>query len=383
MPIDPRTGQTIIDPRVAALAPQTGPVYSPIQGIGRLAKAAALRKVLNDQQTEADQRQQASRDNIAKAMAILNGDTSGIVADNPVNTPSGSIEGPGGITGLDPNQRKRMAAQILMNNAETSGIGETLLLESFKEQEKPKRNIIEDANGRKRDADTGELIFPDVEVKAKDIMSPERVQQEKEIKAIDLDNAITKAIAIASAKLQLDENSEKGQLEKTILEGKAAETKINEEKQKMRQEGQAAKAAIVEGKIDEAIELTDQWFTTGFLGGLLNGVGGTDARSLRGVIDTIKGNLGFAELQAMRDASPTGGALGQVAVRELELLQSTIASLDQAQDNDVLKKNLLDVKKHVQNWKKAVDASALAPVNEQPKTNTNTNAKVIDFNDLP
>lgn len=168
MPINPLTGQTIIDPRVQLLMPETGPVYSPIQGIGRLAKAAALRKVLNDQQTEADQRQQASRDNIAKAMAILNGDTSGIVADNPVNTPSGSIEGPGGITGLDPNQRKRMAAQILMNNAETSGIGETLLLDSFKEQEKPKRNIIDDANGRKRDADTGELIFPDIEVTPKD-----------------------------------------------------------------------------------------------------------------------------------------------------------------------------------------------------------------------
>ena len=33
----------------------------------------------------------------------------------------------------------------------------------------------------------------------------------------------------------------------------------------------------------------------------------------------------------MRDASPTGGALGQVSERELDLLMSTLSSLDQAQ----------------------------------------------------
>ena len=84
-----------------------------------------------------------------------------------------------------------------------------------------------------------------------------------------------------------------------------------------------------------------------------------------------------AEIQAMRDASPTGGALGQVAVRELELLQSTIASLDQSQDDDVLKQNLLAVKTHVQNWKKAIDASALEGLNDTSTSQT------IDFSELP
>jgi hypothetical protein len=53
-----------------------------------------------------------------------------------------------------------------------------------------------------------------------------------------------------------------------------------------------------------------------------------NARSNYSAVKTIQANLGFDALQAMRDASPTGGALGQVAVQELEMLQSTVANLD-------------------------------------------------------
>jgi len=81
----------------------------------------------------------------------------------------------------------------------------------------------------------------------------------------------------------------------------------------------------------------------------------TDARNLAADLETIKANLGFAELQAMRDASPTGGALGQVAVQELAALQSTVASLDQLQDPDQLKARLGEIKKHYQNWKNTLE----------------------------
>ena len=52
----------------------------------------------------------------------------------------------------------------------------------------------------------------------------------------------------------------------------------------------------------------------------------------------------------MREASPTGGALGQVAVQELEGLQSTIASLDIGQDEAVLRNNLAQVEEHYIGW---------------------------------
>lgn len=47
-----------------------------------------------------------------------------------------------------------------------------------------------------------------------------------------------------------------------------------------------------------------------------------------GYLTVIKSNIGFDKLQKMRDESPTGGALGQVAILELLALQNSIAPLE-------------------------------------------------------
>ena len=57
-------------------------------------------------------------------------------------------------------------------------------------------------------------------------------------------------------------------------------------------------------------------------------IGGTEARNLSKTIETVSATIGFDRLQRMRDESPTGGALGQVAVQELEALRATMGSLD-------------------------------------------------------
>ena len=78
-------------------------------------------------------------------------------------------------------------------------------------------------------------------------------------------------------------------------------------------------------------------YPVGF-GSWLAKVPGTQAKGVQGMINTIRGNVGFDKLQAMRNASPTGGALGQVSELELNLLMSTIGSLDQAQSKgDILR----------------------------------------------
>ena len=58
------------------------------------------------------------------------------------------------------------------------------------------------------------------------------------------------------------------------------------------------------------------------------------------MMTTIKGNIGFDKLQALRDASPTGGALGQVSTFELETLQAVFGSLKQSQSEEQLRYNL-------------------------------------------
>lgn len=120
-----------------------------------------------------------------------------------------------------------------------------------------------------------------------------------------------------------------------------------------RAQGAIQKANIVIGKVDEALKQVG-FFSTGLTGSLLGMVPGTGAFDLDKTIDTIKANLGFTELQAMREASPTGGALGQVAIQELAMLQSTVASLEKGQSEDNLKRGLQQVKTHFENWKKAV-----------------------------
>lgn len=125
--------------------------------------------------------------------------------------------------------------------------------------------------------------------------------------------------------------------------------------------------------VDEAIELVSPW-TTGVAGAALGNIPGTPAQTLQKAVVTIKANIGFDRLQRMREESPTGGALGQVAVKELEALQATIANLDPTQAPDVLEKNLRRVSDQYKVWKKSVEA-AQAEVREiagveQPRTVT-------------
>jgi len=94
-------------------------------------------------------------------------------------------------------------------------------------------------------------------------------------------------------------------------------------------------------------------FTAG-AGSWLSSIPLTESKDLSKRLTTIKANLGFDRLQQMRDASPTGGALGQVAVQELVALQSTIASLDQDQSSAQLKDNLDKIEVHYSKWRDAV-----------------------------
>jgi len=78
----------------------------------------------------------------------------------------------------------------------------------------------------------------------------------------------------------------------------------------------------------------------GLIGTAAARIPGTAAYRLGQYLETIKANIGFSELQAMREASPTGGALGQVAVFENILLQLVQGSLQQGLDAPTLLQNL-------------------------------------------
>lgn len=99
---------------------------------------------------------------------------------------------------------------------------------------------------------------------------------------------------------------------------------------------------------------------------LLSGVPTTEAKYFKGQLDTLKSNIAFGELTAMREASKTGGALGQVSDKEGQLLQSALGSLDQAQSETQVKAQLEKIKASILRWNSALGAS--------------TNSSMSDFN---
>lgn len=88
-------------------------------------------------------------------------------------------------------------------------------------------------------------------------------------------------------------------------------------------------------------------------GSLLANVPATDARNFAAELDTLKANIAFGELTAMREASKTGGALGQVSNIELGLLQSALGALDPGQSPENLKAQLDKVAASIRRWEEA------------------------------
>lgn len=106
-------------------------------------------------------------------------------------------------------------------------------------------------------------------------------------------------------------------------------------------QGFERQANIVSDTVDEALKLVGP-LSTGY-GAFLADLPNTDAGKLRNALDTIRANVGFDKLQQMRDASPTGGALGQVSETENRLLQAVNGALDPKQ-SDQLVANLKKIK---------------------------------------
>lgn len=154
-------------------------------------------------------------------------------------------------------------------------------------------------------------------------------------------------------------------LEKTITPQDEAKSK-----QTMLQEKQRALSAIRENaqtskKIAEVLENKSGIAgITGLSSILLNRPGSASANA-QADIDTLKARSAFGALQEMRMNSPTGGALGQVAVQELEMLKNAEASLQNAQSEEEFTKSLEDYKMALGVADKAIKDAYYARYNEE------------------
>ena len=147
--------------------------------------------------------------------------------------------------------------------------------------------------------------------------------------------------AIREREAEIKEATEARQVEKTERETRERRTRAESALK-----GLDSRNQLVLDTIDEAIELS-RGGTTAIRGQLTKGVGGTDSRKLKGALDTIKANIGFGELQRLRDASPTGGAVGQLSDPERQALEATLGALDQALSEEDLDAVLMRLKDEI------------------------------------
>ena len=76
------------------------------------------------------------------------------------------------------------------------------------------------------------------------------------------------------------------------------------------------------------------------LAGVVPNVPGFAGADTAAKLQTLKAQVGFNVLQEMRNASKTGGALGQVTEKELGFLQNALAAIDTSQSEGQMKESL-------------------------------------------
>lgn len=119
------------------------------------------------------------------------------------------------------------------------------------------------------------------------------------------------------------------------------------EKKRLTQESSKQSAGTTTQEIDRALGLIKEDESTvfdipatGFIGDISKRFGGTQARKLDELLKPVRASIAFEAIRKGREASPTGGFLGTVSDKEIDLLNSTRGSLDIAQGRDNLSYNL-------------------------------------------
>lgn len=205
----------------------------------------------------------------------------------------------------------------------------------------------------------------------KTLAEAEKMRRGPQKTALDLEKERLEVEAlrakVATQKSELDPNSieaRRKQAELDKLQRESAQALRKEldaaTSSQRRLESERDRAQNVLGAIQQARTFASRgglagFTSTGFTGKAYSFIPGTPAYELSQVLGTIKANIGFDRLQKMREESPTGGALGQVAVQELRDLQNSIASLEQGQSGGRLVANLEKIENFYKKWLPAIE----------------------------
>lgn len=153
---------------------------------------------------------------------------------------------------------------------------------------------------------------------------------------------------------------------------------------------------------EEALNDPNLGRVTGVMGMFPNMPGG-GAADVENKLGNLKSQIGFTVLQAMRDASKTGGALGAISDKENELLQNNLAPLGKSQSTEQMRQSLQSIIDYVDGAKGRLNSTyqqqygnvapaavqggsagggvLSAPARSVVRTGTSNGRKVVQYSD--
>jgi hypothetical protein len=200
--------------------------------------------------------------------------------------------------------------------------------------------VLEDgtAISVRKDDPTKRIITP-----ADAALSDQRIQHESR-----------KTTAVESAKKAVEQDPDivRRGIDQEARKAGAVTTATEQAKRAVAEPDRKAQAerygGIVVQDLDRVLEMDAKGGTifpvSGPAGGAASYVPGTDAFNASKLIDGVKANASFTRLNELRQASPTGGALGAVTKEEHQLLMDSFGSLAQSQNQAQFRDNLKRVK---------------------------------------
>ena len=127
------------------------------------------------------------------------------------------------------------------------------------------------------------------------------------------------------------------------------EAKVAAAADEARARNQGVQENVAVKTIDDLVATLDQGGIfdlpeAGIYGELISPIN-QEARDFANKLSTVQSIVAFDRLQQMRDASKTGGALGAVSTNELDLLVSSLGTLQQSTSPAALRESLLNIKR--------------------------------------
>ncbi len=149
-------------------------------------------------------------------------------------------------------------------------------------------------------------------------------------------------------------NEEAARQKKVGTERGEEQAGINKDKTSL--EGATARLDDLERAANEVLKHPGLISNYG-LRGVIPNIPGTQAGDAQAKLTELKAKAGFAALQAMRDASKTGGALGQVTETEHIYLQNSLVALEKAQSYEQVQQELRKLMDWTQGSKQRLQAA--------------------------